>query len=77
MSKTATTLETALDAVRKLPVDAQEAIASSMIDDVEAYNKSNLTDAQRASVIESLNKPHKFVSADTIAQTLKRHQRPA
>jgi len=43
MSKSVTTLETALDAVRKLPADVQEAIASDMIEAAAAYNKSHLT----------------------------------
>lgn len=76
MSKSATTLETALDAVRRLPTDVQEAIASDMIEAAEAYNKSCLTKAQRASAVKSLNKPHKFVSADMVTQTLRRYQHP-
>ena len=77
MSKTAPALESAIDAVRKLPENTQEAIASTIIEEVEAYSKSFLTEAQHASVIESLNKPHKFVSAETVAQTLRRYQQPA
>lgn len=76
MSKTAPTFEPTIYAVHKLPADTQEAIASTIIEEVTAYNKSYLTEAQRASVVGSLNKPHNFVSTDTVAQTLKRYQCP-
>lgn len=72
MSKSSTILDTAIDAVRALPKETQEAIAHDLIDEVEHYASSSLTEAERAVVHERLQKPMATVSAEAVTRTLER-----
>ncbi len=74
MSKTATTLSKAIEAVQELPEDAQAAIAHDIEMQVAAYTKSHLTDEQRAIVRERLNRPQTLVTPEALQKTLDRYK---
>lgn len=73
-TKTTTTLETAIEAVRKLPEEAQTAIAQEMIEHADAIANYDLSDEQRAIVKERLAQPRTPLSVQEFQAFLDQYR---
>jgi hypothetical protein len=74
MSKTVTEkLRNAVKAAESLPEDAQDAIASELVERVADYANGHMTDAQRAEVKRRLAGPRRHVPAETVRALLRRY----
>lgn len=68
--------EKALEALRALPVEAQEAFAAGLLDEMAAWRGAGLTDAQREVVLERLARPLELVPPETVAAKFERFGPP-
>ena len=73
-NKTTKTLDAAIKAVRKLPDEAQTAIAEEMIAHAHAITESHLTNDQRAIVKERLRNPRTVVAVEDFQALLDKYK---
>lgn len=67
------TMDEAIEAVQRLPEDAQAMLAEELVALVEDYESPGLTDEQRRIVKERLAKPRTSVSRDDFLAMLRRY----
>lgn len=70
---TKSTLDTAIQAVRKLPTAAQEAIAREVMEQVEDFSTPDRSPERQAIIMERMSKPRTYVSRDDFLAMLRQY----
>ncbi len=67
------TLEDAVEAARKLPVETQEAVAAELMEYVEDLSTPNRPSERQAIIKERIERPLKAISRDQLMAMLRQY----